>query len=90
MRGGDLNYFPVPVRDNKRLVLLHSKEYLHRIHYYMYFDSQHNQPGTLTQSVVVHLGMQAVQRWIPASGTFFREDLVMKTFLRHSCSSADS
>ena len=37
-------------------------------------------PGVL--SLAVTLEMQATLRLIPASGTFFREDLVMKIFLR--------
>ena len=39
-------------------------------------------PGTVAWSVAMPLGMQAVLRWIPASGTFFCEDLVMKKFLQ--------
>ena len=37
--------------------------------------------GAVAQSVATLLGMQAVPRSIPASVTFFREDLVMKIFL---------
>ena len=36
------------------------------------------------------MGMQAAPSSIPTSGTFFRGDLVMKTFLRPFPSSADS
>ena len=40
------------------------------------------QLGAVAQSVAVLPGMLAVLRLIPVLGTFFREDLVMKIFLR--------
>ena len=39
-------------------------------------------PGTVARSEASSLGMQAAPSSIPTSGTFFRGDLVMKTFLR--------
>ena len=45
-------------------------------------------PGAVAQSEASSLGMQAAPSSIPTFGTFFRGDLVMKTFLRHSPSSA--
>ena len=39
-------------------------------------------PGTVARSEGRPLGMQAAQNSIPTPGTFFRGDLVMKTFLR--------
>ena len=39
-------------------------------------------PGAVARSEASPLGMQAAPSWIPTSGTFFRGDLVMKTFLR--------
>ena len=39
-------------------------------------------PGAVARSKASSLGMQAAQSSIPTSGTFFRGDLVMKTFLR--------
>ena len=39
------------------------------------------QPGAVARSEASSLGMQAALSWIPTSGTFFRGDLVMKTFL---------
>ena len=44
----------------------------------------------VARSVVVLLGVQVVPRSIPAFGTFFHEDLVMKKVFGHSSSSADS
>ena len=41
-------------------------------------------------SIVMPPGMQEVPRSITASGTFFRDDLVMNIFHCHSSSSADS
>ena len=41
-----------------------------------------NRPGAVARSEASSLGMQAVPSSIPTSGTFFRGDLVMKTFLR--------
>ena len=40
------------------------------------------QPGAVARSEASSLGMQAAPSLIPTSGTFFRGDLVMKTFLR--------
>ena len=40
------------------------------------------QPGAVARSEASSLGMQAAPSSIPTSGTFFRGDLVMKTFLR--------
>ena len=49
------------------------------------------QPGAVARSEASSLGMQEAPSSIPTSGTFFRGDLVMQTFLRgHSPSSADS
>ena len=39
-------------------------------------------PGAVARSEANPLGMQAAPSSIPRSGTFFRGDLVMKTFLR--------
>ena len=39
-------------------------------------------PGAVAWSEASSLGMQAAPSSIPTSGTFFRGDLVMKTFLR--------
>ena len=39
-------------------------------------------PGAIARSVVMSLGDQEAPRSILASGTSFREDLVMKLFLR--------
>ena len=39
-------------------------------------------PGAVARSEASSLGMQAAPSLIPTSGTFFRGDLVMKTFLR--------
>ena len=39
-------------------------------------------PGAVARSETSPLGMQAAPSSIPTSGTFFRGDLVMKTFLR--------
>ena len=39
-------------------------------------------PGAVARSGASPLGMQAAPSSIPTSGTFFRGDLVMKTFLR--------
>ena len=39
-------------------------------------------PGAVARSEACSLGMQAAPSSIPTSGTFFRGDLVMKTFLR--------
>ena len=47
-------------------------------------------PGTIAWSVAMLLGNQEAPRSILASGTSFREDLVMKIFYGHSSSSADS
>ena len=47
-------------------------------------------PGAVARSEACPLGMQAAPGSIPTSGTFFRGDLVMKNFYRHSPSSADS
>ena len=41
-----------------------------------------DRPGVVAQSEASSLGMQAAPSSIPTSGTFFRGDLVMKTFLR--------
>ena len=38
--------------------------------------------GAVARSEACPLGMQAAPSSIPTSGTFFRGDLVMKTFLR--------
>ena len=43
---------------------------------------QVNRLGAVTRSVPMPLEMQSVPRSTPASGIFFREDLVMKIFLR--------
>ena len=48
------------------------------------------QPGGKAWLVAMLLGNQEATCLILASGTSFREDLVMKIFLRHSSSSADS
>ena len=37
-------------------------------------------PGAVVRSEASSLGMQAAPSLIPTSGTFFRGDLVMKTF----------
>ena len=39
-------------------------------------------PGAVARSEACSLGMQAAPSSIPTSGTFFRGDLAMKTFLR--------
>ena len=39
-------------------------------------------PGAVARSEACLLGMQAARSSIPTSGAFFREDLVMKKFLR--------
>ena len=39
-------------------------------------------PGAVARSEASSLGMQAAPNSIPTSGTFFRGDLVKKTFLR--------
>ena len=39
-------------------------------------------PDAVARSEASSLGMQAAPSSIPTSGTFFRGDLVMKTFLR--------
>ena len=53
---------------------------------YFYFNHKHSPctwPGAaVAQSEACSLGMQAASSSIPTSGTFFRGDLVMKTFLR--------
>ena len=41
-------------------------------------------PGAIARSEASSLGMQAAPSSIPTSGTFFRGDLVMKTFLHFS------
>ena len=41
-----------------------------------------SRPGEVARSEACSLGMQAAASLIPMSGTFFRGDLVMKTFLR--------
>ena len=46
-------------------------------------------PGAIARSVAMSLGNQEAPRSILASGTSFREDLVMKIY-GHSSSSADS
>ena len=43
---------------------------------------KHNRPGAVARSEASSLGMQAAPSSIQTSGTFFRGDLVMKTFLR--------
>ena len=40
------------------------------------------EPGPIARSVAISLGNQEAPRSILASGTSFREDLVMKLFLR--------
>ena len=47
-----------------------------------FHDSWPQGPGTVARSEACSLGMQAAPSSIPTSGTFFRGDLVMKTFLR--------
>ena len=42
----------------------------------------HRQPGAVARSEASSIGMQAAPSSIPTSSTFFRGDLVMKTFLR--------
>ena len=44
--------------------------------------TQFVQPGAVARLEACSLGMQAAPSSIPTSGTFFRGDLVMKTFLR--------
>ena len=44
--------------------------------------TKNNIPGAVARSEARSLGMQAAPSSIPTSGTFFRGDLVMKTFLR--------
>ena len=48
------------------------------------FENSHcpQKPGAVARSEASSLGMQAAPSSIPTSGTFFRGDLVMKTFLR--------
>ena len=46
----------------------------------LYFFHSH-EPGVVAWSEASSLGMQAAPNSIPTSGTFFRGDLVMKTFL---------
>ena len=46
---------------------------------FVYF---HTWPDAVARSEASSLGMQAAPSSIPTSGTFFRGDLVMKTFLR--------
>ena len=41
-----------------------------------------HKPGAVARSEACSLGMQEAPSSIPTSGTFFRGDLVMKTFLR--------
>ena len=48
----------------------------------MTFISWSSRPGAAARLEVSLLGMQAAPSSIPTSGTFFRGDLVMKTFLR--------
>ena len=43
-------------------------------------QSLYNAPGAVARSEASSLGMQAAPSLIPTSGTFFRGDLVMKTF----------
>ena len=52
----------------------------------------HSKLGVVAWSEACSLGMQAAPSLIPTTSTFFRGDLVMKTFLRpfYSLSSADS
>ena len=45
-------------------------------------DTREDEPGAVAWSEVSSLGMQAAPSSIPTSGTFFRGDLVMKTFQR--------
>ena len=47
-------------------------------------------PGAIVRSVAMSLGNLEARQSILASGTSFREDLVMKLFLRPFFSSADS
>ena len=44
--------------------------------------AQSNEQGAVARAVAMPLGMQAVPRSIPVSGTFFCEDLVMEIFQR--------
>ena len=46
--------------------------------------------GTVASLEACLLGMQVAPSSIPTFGTFFHADLVIKTFLGHSPSSADS
>ena len=46
------------------------------------FQCSLSSPGAVARSEAWSLGMQAAPSSIPTSGTFFRGDLVMKTFLR--------
>ena len=56
------------------------------LYYYGMFTKKNHcivsQPGAVAQSEASSLGMQAAPSSIPTSGTFFRGDLVMKTFLQ--------
>ena len=49
---------------------------------FVYFHTSCVRPGAVARSEASSLGMQAAPSSIPTSGTFFRGDLVMKTFLR--------
>ena len=46
------------------------------------FLKNNKKNGTVAQSVMRLLGMHSDPRLTPMYGTFFREDLVMKTFLQ--------
>ena len=48
----------------------------------LFFPPRITTAGRDSSVVVMPLGMQEAPRSIPASSTFFREDLVMKIFLR--------
>ena len=50
--------------------------------YPVWFPCFQRQPGAVARSEASSLGMRAALSSIPNSGTFFRGDLVMKTFLR--------
>ena len=47
----------------------------------IWFSYEAAEPGTIARSVVMSLGNQEAPRSILASGTSFREDLVMKILL---------
>ena len=52
---------------------------------YMYLYELHHVwllPDAISRFIAILLGMQEAPPSIPASGTFFREDLVMKIFQR--------